>query len=68
IFNCHYTERSVKYSELITHETELIPMFEREQYEDTEYIYNGGFPPYDDPADYIPITVPASLRKAVRLG
>ncbi|WP_260604245.1 hypothetical protein [Bacillus sp. VKPM B-3276] len=43
-------------------------MFEREQYEDTEYIYNGGFPPYDDPADYIPITVPASLRKAVRLG
>ncbi|MGG1445049.1 hypothetical protein ABE354_23955 [Brevibacillus laterosporus] len=43
-------------------------MFEREQYEDTEYIYNGGFLPYDDPADYIPITLSATLRKAVRLG
>ncbi|MDN9010028.1 hypothetical protein [Brevibacillus laterosporus] len=46
-------------------------MPKRKQSENIEYIYNGGFPPYDDPAVYIPITVStssASIRKAVRLG
>lgn len=46
-------------------------MPKRKQSENIEYIYNGGFPPYDDPADYIPITLSTSsilLGKAVRLG